>query len=212
MLPSDTSLAIPSTPFVTDGSSASFDRSAAVAYALAHAQDNEPFPAGCTYFVSRSLFAAGIPENPGWNLNGSHGEIWYFTQRPGTPAATAVGPFLDALVGTYPGTSITPLSMAQNNVPQAQVGDLIAYDWNGDGVYDHLAIITGFSADNPQYPLVSEWGVAGAVWGLLAEPTPYPQRGWTWSTKDNRWLQSESGNSNMQAELIHIDTTIPTTF
>ena len=45
-LPGDGQIAVPDTPFVTDGSSAPFDRSAAVAFALAHAQDPEPFPAG----------------------------------------------------------------------------------------------------------------------------------------------------------------------
>jgi hypothetical protein len=207
-LPGDTQITVPQTPFVTDGSSAPFDRAAAVSFALAHAQDPEPFPAGCTYFVTRALFAAGIPENPQWNLDGSHGEIWYLTERPGTPAATAVTPFIQAIMSAYPASQFIPLTMSQNNVPQAQLGDLIAYDWNGDGTYDHLAIITGFAAGDPQYPLVSEWGVYG--WPDMH--TRYSSRGWTWSQKDGTWLQSERGNADMTAALIHIDTTIPSTY
>ena len=104
----------------------------------------------------------------------------------GTPAATAVTPFINALMSAYPASQFIPLTMNQNDVPQAQLGDLIAYDWNGDGTYDHLAIITGFAANNPQYPLVSEWGVM--AWPDLH--TRYQSRGDTWLQKNGTWLQS----------------------
>lgn len=189
-------------PFVTSGDSAPFDRSAAVAWAVAHAKDNEPllYPA-CTWFVTQALWAGGVPKNPGWTSDGSHGEI---LRVPGTSSATAVQPFLDQLFTSYPGSKLTQLSMSQNAVPDAQAGDLIVYSWNGQ-TWDHLSMITEVQGDG--YPNVSEWGVYNS-WTPWQQK--YVKRGWTWSQNSQTWLQSK--NPSMQAGLVHIDTTIPTTY
>lgn len=207
-LPGSTSVDISVSPFITDGSRAPFNPQAAASWAINHAQDPEPFPAGCTYFVTQALFAAGIPQNPNWTLEGSHGTV---QTRPGTASATAVVPFIQTLLTTFPASTLRSLSMTENNLPDARLGDLIAYDWDGDGVYDHLAIITGFATDNDQYPVVSEWGIYGGFFSTDEErATQYVQRGWTYSQKNGHWLQSAS--PNMAAALIHIDTTIPSTY
>jgi hypothetical protein len=54
------------------------------------------------------------------------------------------------------------------------------------------------STDNPKYPLVSGWSENGAA------ALDYNQRGWTWSAEHNTWLQSEPGQANMSAELVHM--------
>jgi hypothetical protein len=56
----------------------------------------------------------------------------------------------------------------------------------------------GHAGDNPNYPLVSGWSERGD------EAVEYQSRGWTWSEKNNKYLQREDGNGNMQAWLIHI--------
>lgn len=87
--------------------------------------------------------------------------------------------------------------MAQSNIPKAKKGDIIAYDWSGDGTIDHLAIVVGSAGNNPQYPLVAEWGVYGS------KSVNYNERGWSWSKKGNSWLQDERDQHNMKAYLLH---------
>lgn len=183
-------------PFVTSGKSVPFDRQAAAKWAKDHAEDDQPLLyASCTWFVTKALWAGGLPKNPKWTDEGSHGRI---RKVPGTIAATAVQPFLDQLFYAFPASQLKHLSMTQNRVNEARAGDLIVYSWDGK-TWDHLAIITDITDDG--YPLVSEWGVLGEE---------YEARGWTWSKKNDNWLQA--ANPDMQAALVRIDTTVPTRY
>lgn len=179
-VPADTN-DVPGSPFVTSGDSAPFDRNAAASWATDHAKDDEPDFPSCTWFVTQALWAAGIPKNPDWNSDGLRGWL----KVPGTTSATAVGPFLEQLLTSYPATTVTGLSMTQNQVPQAQVGDLIVYSWTGEQ-WDHLSIITSITDDG--YPNISEWGVYD--W-LTPRESRYTDRGWTWSKNSHGWLQGE---------------------
>lgn len=169
-----------------------FDRSAAVSWALAHAQDPQTNGAECAKFVSEALWNGGLPQDGTWNDNGGYWSgITYFD---GSQAANAVQPLIQYLQATY-STEWIPLGdMSNYNVPQAQPGDLIVYSWKNDGSLDHVAMVVGFSASNDQYPLVSEWGDVN--WGLNNDipafnPTSYQDRGWTWSDMTNQWLSQE---------------------
>jgi len=172
----------------------SFDRNAAARWALHHAKDTPPNDGSCTIFVSRALWNGGVPQSAEWNNNPmatKHGI------REGSDDAWASQNFVDYM-RTQPYAEIEPLghmSAVNNNVPDAKLGDVIGYDWNDDGSVDHLAIVTGFSG---QYPLVSGWSEKGD------EALTYNQRGWTWSAVHNTWLQSEPGQANMTAELVHL--------
>ncbi len=102
-------------------------------------------------------------------------------------------------------------NMSNNNVPQAWVGDIIVYDWSGDGSNDHVAMVVGGSATNSQYPEVSEW--SNVNWGLnnrIDNPSSDQQkRGWTWSAMSKKWLSEvHPGTTD---KLIHFkgDYTIP---
>ena len=102
----------------------------------------------------------------------------------------------------------------------AEPGDLIVYDWYGQGIAnpDHIAIITGLAQGD--YPEVSEmgqnnWvGPRGWIDSAIAHIDPfnstYTQRGWTWSQQHHEWLQKEF--PRVQAFLIHINggTLVPT--
>lgn len=201
ILPATPALALPGdtssgSPFATSGESVPFDRQAAASWARNHADDDQPLLyAGCTWFVTNALWAGGMPKNHKWTDEGSRGHI---RKVPGTASATAVQPFLDQLFSTFPGSQLQHLPMNDNRVEEARIGDLIVYSWGGS-TWDHLAIITDITDDG--YPLVSEWGVLGEE---------YEARGWTWSEKNDDWLQSD--NPEMQAALVRIDTTIPTRY
>lgn len=187
---------------VTDGSYDSFDREAAASWAYDSATDQQPFGAACTWFVSNALWAGGLPQTPTWTAEGDHGTL---QPRPGTASATAVGPFLDNFVATYPFSTLTDLDFTANTVPDAEVGDVIAYDWEGDGSYDHLSLITSIQDDD--YPNVSEWGTQVNWWEVTIG---YQDRGWTWSANSDTWLQNSY--PDVRAQLLHIDTTHVSTY
>jgi hypothetical protein len=191
---------------------APYDRATAAQWALDHAADIQPvlFP-GCTWFVSQALWAGGLPQTPVWNGSDHHGRLGHL---PGTIAATAVDEFISNLMATYPLTTQTPLDADRfrgNSVPEAEVGDVIAYDWENDGSYDHLALVTGIADGN--YPEVSEWGTTDAREGHFS--ASYASRGWTWSQNDQAWLQDPGRahpTPNVTARLFHVETVVAPTF
>jgi hypothetical protein len=174
----------------------SFDRNAEANWALAHAEDTPPNDGSCTIFVSEAMWAGGVPQTKEWNKgpNLIHGGV-----RNGTDVAWAAENFVDYMK-TEPFVKVETLghmSSSNNNVPDAKLGDIIAYDWNNDGSVDHLDVITGFSG---QYPLVSGWSEDGA------KKLTYNQRGWTYSQVHDTWLQNEPNQEGMVAYLIHINS------
>ncbi|MEO9322253.1 amidase domain-containing protein [Nocardioides sp. C4-1] len=192
--------------------SAPYDRDAAAQWALEHATDvqNVFFP-GCTWFVSQALWAGGLPQTEQWNGSDSHGRL---NHLPGTVAATAVDDFIDNLRSTYPLTTETYLSadaFRANAVPEAEVGDIIAYDWDDNSDFDHLAIVTSIAEGS--YPEVAEWGTTD-----LSEARAwidYSSRGWTWSALDQTWLQDpdrEDATPGVTATLFHIEAPTAPTF
>lgn len=83
-------------------------------------------------------------------------------------------------------------------MPGAQEGDVIAYDWAGDGETDHhLAMIVDKAPGD--YPEVAEWSAYDGT-----TPAPYYKRGWTYSEKHRQWLESKY--PHITAKLIHLDT------
>jgi len=174
----------------------SFDRNAVASWALTHAEDAPPNDGSCTIFASEALWAGGVPQTTEWNngLNLIQGG-W----RNGTNAAWAAENFLEYMQ-TVPFVKVEPLgpmSSSNNNIPDARLGDIIAYDWTADGSIDHLDVVTGFSG---QYPLVSGWSEDGA------NRLNYNQRGWTYSRVHDTWLQNEPNQKGMVAYLIHVNS------
>ena len=182
---------------------ASFSREATAQWALSHAEEKPYNDGSCTIFVSQALWAGGMQQTSEWNnnpkpiTNGNAPAV-----RNGSDDAWAAQNFVDYM-RTVPYAQTEDLghmSPNNNNVPDAKLGDIIAYDWNDDGSTDHLDIITGFSG---QYPLVSGWSEDGA------NALNYNQRGWTYSKVHNTWLQWEQDadgsypNKDMDVKLIH---------
>lgn len=184
-----------------DVPNAFFNRQATVDWALSHAQDEQTVSAMCTWFVSNALWAGGFPKSAEWTDAGSHGRV---QRRPGTVDAWSVVDFMNYLSQNY---DVTPISLGllsdQNNaVPQAEPGDIIAYDWGqGEGI-SHLALVVSIS--DGQYPNVAEWGQADWVLPFHRYTSPYSSRGWTWSEKHQQWLQEVLGG-NVTAYLLHIN-------
>jgi hypothetical protein len=178
-----------------------FNRQAAVNWALAHARDGQFQLAMCTWFVSHALWAGGFAQEPGaWAAQGGY--------YGGTRAEWLVPDFLSYIRGHFSTTWIDITSNLRTNaVPQAQPGDVIAYDWgDGEGV-SHLTLVVGKAAGD--YPEVAEMGQYdfGPVHSILNRinpvNSPYVKRGWTWSAVRSEWLQKKY--PRMRAYLLHFN-------
>jgi hypothetical protein len=141
------------TPSATPTAASSYNGAAAAAYADTYWSTYNPqWPSyatsggDCTNFVSQSLDAGGIAMRPNPPYSGT--AAWFMRGTPTNPNpstswinandnSTFLGASLPATkVGTYTG-----LGPTVTQASGASQGDVISYDWNGDGVVDHQAVV-----------------------------------------------------------------------
>jgi hypothetical protein len=184
-----------------------YNRSAAVAWALANANDPQAYPAECTWFVSNALWQGGFSRTAAWTSSGSHG-IRPVSYRPGTVDAWAVPNFKDYFLSHYSATWTSLGDMSVNPVPAAEPGDIIVYSWDRGKTLEHMAFVVGIAPG--QYPEVAEWGTPDwTPWNYAYYEAHHPRegyqkRGWTWSQKAHKYLQVEYKGS-ARAYLLHIN-------
>jgi len=118
--------------------------------------DYEEFEVNCTNYVSQCLFAGGAPMNytgrreSGWWYKGrDNGKEWW-------SYSWAVSHALQALFATPRSEGLRGILVERPE--QLELGDVILYDWSGDGRYQHSTIVTAFDAD--RMPLVNANTVA----------------------------------------------------
>lgn len=174
----------------------SYNRTAAVKWATDNAKSKPPNGISCTWFVSNAMWAGGLKKTTEWTSEGSYrpsrSRPWM--THPGTVVAWAAPNLLDYLRRTYPASTYTELNFTTNEVQAAQVGDIIAYDWEGDGTIDHLALVVNIASGS--YPEVAEWSASGD------SAASYSKRGWTWSEVRKEWLQVKY--PKVKAHLLHV--------
>ncbi|MBN2982077.1 amidase domain-containing protein [Cohnella algarum] len=111
----------------------------------------ENFDVNCTNYVSQCLFAGGAPMNytgrreTGWWYKGRSGgqELWSFSWA----VANSLQHYLSAP------RAFGLRAEAVDSPRQLQLGDVICYDWDGNGGYQHNTIVTAFTPDG--MPLVN---------------------------------------------------------
>lgn len=178
----------------------SYDREAAVDWALKNVQNPQPFTAACTWFVSQALWQGGLPQTPAWSGDGFHG---FRNIRPGSPMSTTASMLFNYFHGMPWKFDILqlrggeePSRFATGSVPEAEPGDIIAYDWGkGEGV-SHLALVV--EKESNGYLKVAEWGTVNHAGDVV----PYKTRGFTWSELSDDWLSADK--PDMKAWLIHV--------
>ncbi|WP_274648942.1 amidase domain-containing protein [Paenibacillus humicola] len=118
---------------------------------------NEPNPAyenfevNCTNYISQCIFAGNAPmnytgkRNSGWWYRGRSGgrELWSYSWA----VANSLQTYLSGSRKT--GMRATVVDSAG----RLELGDVITYDWAGDGRYQHSTVVTAFDADG--MPLVN---------------------------------------------------------
>ncbi|WP_068614306.1 amidase domain-containing protein [Paenibacillus tuaregi] len=129
-----------------------YNRAEAAAYADRWWNSANPefqeFAVDCTNYISQSLFAGGAPINytgkreSGWWYKGYVGgkEAWSYSWS----VANSLERYLSS-----GGLGAKVLERPQ----QLELGDVIIYDWDGNGAYEHSTIVTAFDAGG--MPLVN---------------------------------------------------------
>jgi len=180
-----------------------YDRQRAVNWAIVNAMDQPPTDGSCTWFVS-----GGLAKTPEWTSDGYLGgttHAWGQSLKneqplPGTIDAWNARKLQDYLLTTYSKSRLEPIDFSPaNNDPQdAEVGDLVFYDWGeGEGI-SHVAIVT--KVDLSGYLEVSDWSTQDDG----TQSSPVTMRGVTYSAVHHEWLQKRY--PNVRAYLLHIDT------
>ncbi|KFZ42990.1 hypothetical protein CS060_05125 [Anoxybacillus flavithermus] len=126
-----------------------YDRLAAVRYAEIWWNDYNPafqkFPVDCTNFISQCLHAGGIPmmgypnKTKGWWMRKNE---WSYTW-------TVANAFRWYLSGSKTGIQ----AVEKKSPEQLSLGDVICYDFQGDGRFDHTTIVV--AKDKQGMPLVN---------------------------------------------------------
>lgn len=154
-------LALGALSAATCSAAVAYDRAAAATYADTYWQSYNPaWPSfarkggDCTNFVSQALYAGGIAMRPSPPYAGE--DAWYMLQSKGRRWSNSLSwinvqshhLFLLSLgatqVASYSG--VAPGALVASNAAQ---GDVVVYDWNGDGVYDHESIVVASDGTNP---------------------------------------------------------------
>ncbi|KJL24877.1 putative amidase domain protein [Microbacterium azadirachtae] len=181
-----------------------YNRTAAVDWAKAHWNDSPRYDEDCTWFISQALWVGGVPKDNRWT--DSSWDWSNLTSKwtiPGpTKPATLADNFKSYMRDSGKAT-VRELKWNENQMPDAQIGDIIGYDWGhlrgkdlikgADGILDHLMIIT--SIDN-QYPNVT---------GHTANTQ---SSGWTWSKGAGDWWEKAYRDANgnpPRVYLIHVN-------
>lgn len=138
----------------------------------------DPDRGDCTWFVSQALWAGGLPKSEDWTDISTD---WSKIPNPlehGWRGVTKSGRYAPALREYLISAELAQerrISWSDNTASGAAIGDLIFYDYQGDGEWDHVAIVT--SLNESGFPTVTEH--------LNAE------RYWSWSEASvpGRWIE-----------------------
>ncbi|ROQ39830.1 IPT/TIG domain-containing protein [Frondihabitans sp. PhB188] len=86
----------------------------------------------CQNFVSQALAARGLAQNDSWYYNSTgHSESWGYA------------PSFDTYLATTPSLGFTRLAATERS--KLAIGDLAYFDWNDNGVPDHVMIVSAIA-------------------------------------------------------------------
>ncbi|WP_240644516.1 amidase domain-containing protein [Paenibacillus paeoniae] len=137
-----------------------YRRDLAAAYADRWWNDGNPsyelFDVNCTNYVSQCIFAGNAP----MNYTGKRGSGWWYKGRSKGEEWWSYSWAVSNALTQYLSTARKSGLRAEQvqSADQLQLGDVITYDWAGDGRYQHSTIVTAFDATGQ--PLVNANTVA----------------------------------------------------
>ncbi|GIQ69186.1 amidase domain-containing protein [Xylanibacillus composti] len=115
-----------------------------------HNPEFRAFDVDCTNYVSQCLYAGGAP----MNYTGNRASGWWYKHAGGSGDQWSFSWSVSNSLRWYLGTAKSGLRAdIVEEASQLEVGDVIIYDWDGDGRFQHSTIVTGFDAQG--MPLVN---------------------------------------------------------
>ena len=147
-----------------------YDRGAAVDAAFQNLQQGGLLDDSGARFVSSALWAGGLPRS----------DVWSDDSATATNADDLIGYLTQPNV--MDGYSVTlatrtPIDWPDNTASGAELGDVIAYDWEGNGTIDQVAVVLNFNDDG--YPEVSQYAPTAGV------------RYWSVPESGGNWIEDE---------------------
>ena len=167
---------LPRFPRDPDWRSGLYDRVRAARYADAWWDGTNPrfprFSDDCTNFVSQCLYAGGLPmwgepdRAAGWWFQFGQSPVWSYSWSTAHALYLALTTAFGARVVSDPA--------------ELRVGDVIFYDWNGEGTYHHSTIVTDFDAMGE--PLVNAHTIDSyhRPWLYTDSPAWTPRTAYAW--------------------------------
>lgn len=136
---------------------AEYNRVAVYDYALKWWNDrNMNFPNftdDCTGFVSQCLLAGGIPMHYTNNVESG----WWFRRTHAYESWSYSWSVAHSLRWYLASRDALDFAHALDSAKELMIGDVIFYDWNGDGIWQHSAVVVGH--DPAGEPLVAAHSV-----------------------------------------------------
>lgn len=131
-----------------------YDRERAKRYADKWWNDYNPqfrkFAVDCTNYVSQCLWAGGFPMQGGSGRD----KGWWYRGNGGAEDNWSFSWAVAHSLHWYLAGGDTPLPVWEVYHPQElAIGDVICYDWSGNGKWEHTTIVTG--RDGQGMPLVN---------------------------------------------------------
>lgn len=128
-----------------------YNRAAAVSWALQNAYAPSRFENDCTWYVSQALWRGGLPETADWTAESNN---WFkladkWGGVPGPTKAAASADYLKNALQEAGYGELREVNVGDPSAGGAQLGDVVFYDWNNgpDGEIDHAAIVTAIRGD-----------------------------------------------------------------
>lgn len=145
----------------------------------------------CAWLASQALWQGGLPKSDDWTDISTDPNKIPNRFKHGFRGVTLAGRYVPALRNYLVANGLAeerPIDWSDNTASGASIGDLIVYDYGGDGELDHVSIVT--SLNDSGFPTVTEHRNL--------------ERYWSWSEASNpeRWLQEAAPNA--QAFLLKI--------
>ncbi|TYP70598.1 amidase domain-containing protein [Paenibacillus methanolicus] len=111
----------------------------------------ENFEVNCTNYVSQCLFAGQAP----MNYTGKRDSGWWYKGRAGGRESWSYSWAVSNALQIYLGATrrVGLRAEAVESASELALGDVIMYDWSGDGRFQHSTIVTAFDASG--MPLVN---------------------------------------------------------
>ncbi len=130
-----------------------YNRQRAVNYANRYWNSHNPyyllFPDDCTNYVSQCLHAGGLPMVSGKNRN----QGWWYRRVSGGHSWSYSWAVAHSLYTLLRNGGPTGRCRVVSSPRDLELGDVLCYDWEGDGRWNHNTIITAFDAEGQ--PLVN---------------------------------------------------------